>query len=226
MKIVEEMSLKDFKFWSGAKETAERLTDEQFDAVENILEDLYPDGMTDTQINDLFWFDSDTVLGWVGASDYPKWVVFKSKLGNDRVVEVCDETEEGELNHVLYKFDVQAEWHENDDVPNVHDVSGSYLEAAYHDDFDEWLWEEDCDDLQYTLWLPKDWAAAYENDDRTGFDAEEDAAFDEFLKEYENELSDHEHYFYLWDTDNIEFHDEPDFGEAGDCVTLRIYTKN
>ena len=31
MKIISDISLKDFGFWSGAKDTAEQLTDEQFD---------------------------------------------------------------------------------------------------------------------------------------------------------------------------------------------------
>ena len=39
---------------SGAKDNAETLTSEQLDMVESILEDAYPDGMEDTQINDFF----------------------------------------------------------------------------------------------------------------------------------------------------------------------------
>lgn len=69
MKITSETSLKNFEFWSGAKDSANELTSSQFDEVENILEDLYPDGMTDTQINDLFWFDFDTVKEWLGIED-------------------------------------------------------------------------------------------------------------------------------------------------------------
>ena len=65
MKIYIEQSLRDFQFWSGAKEFAETLTDEQFDQVEAILEDLYPDRMTDTQINDLFWFEEETIREWL-----------------------------------------------------------------------------------------------------------------------------------------------------------------
>ena len=65
MKIYTEQSLRDFQFWSGAKEFAKTLTDEQFDQVEAILEDLYPDGMTDTQINDLFWFEEETIREWL-----------------------------------------------------------------------------------------------------------------------------------------------------------------
>ena len=65
MKIYTEQSLRDFQFWSGAKDFAETLTDEQFDQIEAILEDLYPDGMTDTQINDFFWFEEENIREWL-----------------------------------------------------------------------------------------------------------------------------------------------------------------
>lgn len=65
MKIYKEESLRHFEFWSGAKDRAARLTFEQLDQVESILEDSWPEGMTDTEINDLFWFDFDTFCEWL-----------------------------------------------------------------------------------------------------------------------------------------------------------------
>ena len=69
MKVYSEKSLRNFEFWSGAKSNAEELTLEQIDMVESILEDAYPDGMEDTQINDFFWFDFDTIREWLGIKD-------------------------------------------------------------------------------------------------------------------------------------------------------------
>ena len=69
MKVYKEMNLRDFEFWSGAKSNAETLTDEQLDMVESILEDAFPDGMDETQINDIFWFDFDTIREWRGIED-------------------------------------------------------------------------------------------------------------------------------------------------------------
>ena len=69
MKIYSEKSLRNFEFWSGAKENANELTGAQLDEVETILEDLYPEGMDETQINDLFWFDFDTVKEWLNITD-------------------------------------------------------------------------------------------------------------------------------------------------------------
>ena len=65
MKIYKEESLRNFEFWSGAKDRAARLTFEQLDQLENILEGVWPEGMTDTQVNDLLWFDFDTVCEWL-----------------------------------------------------------------------------------------------------------------------------------------------------------------
>lgn len=64
-----EQSLRCFEFWSGAKANAVQLTADELDTIENTLEDLYPDGMTDTEINDLFWFDFEWVCETLGI-DY------------------------------------------------------------------------------------------------------------------------------------------------------------
>lgn len=65
MKIITEESLRNFQFWSGAKSFAENLTCEELDTIESILEDDGSD-YTETQINDLFWFDSETICDWLG----------------------------------------------------------------------------------------------------------------------------------------------------------------
>ena len=44
MKIYAEKALRNFEFWAGAKDNASELTDVQLDAVESILEDIYPEG--------------------------------------------------------------------------------------------------------------------------------------------------------------------------------------
>lgn len=70
MKIYEEKSLRNFEFWSGAKDTVKYLTDDELDTIESILEDAYPEGMEDTEINDFFWFDDDTIADWLGYNDF------------------------------------------------------------------------------------------------------------------------------------------------------------
>lgn len=68
MRIYTEKSLTNFEFWSGAKNNAEMLSVEQLEQVEAILEDCYPEGVDETTINDLFWFDFETVLDWLGLA--------------------------------------------------------------------------------------------------------------------------------------------------------------
>ena len=70
MKIYTEESLKNFEFWSGAKDTVKYLTDDELDTVEKILEDIYPEGMSETQINDIFWFEDDWIAEILGYNDF------------------------------------------------------------------------------------------------------------------------------------------------------------
>ena len=67
MTITYELDLNSFKAWSGAVGTLERIQREgKCTELENILEELYPDGMTETELNDLLWFDSESVYEWLG----------------------------------------------------------------------------------------------------------------------------------------------------------------
>ena len=67
MTITYELDLNSFQAWSGAKDTLERIQREGKCAeLENVLEELYPDGMTDTELNDLLWFEPETVYEWLG----------------------------------------------------------------------------------------------------------------------------------------------------------------
>ena len=67
MTVTYELDLDRFEAWSGAVETLERIRDEgKTGELESMLEELYPDGMSETDLNDLLWFDSDTVYEWLG----------------------------------------------------------------------------------------------------------------------------------------------------------------
>jgi hypothetical protein len=70
MKLYKEESISNFEFWSGAKDTAKYLTEEEFNTIESMLEDLYPEGMSETQLNDLFWFEDDTIAEWLGYDNF------------------------------------------------------------------------------------------------------------------------------------------------------------
>ena len=71
MKITSEMNLRNFKAWSGAKDTLNKLIElDKCDELEFILDDLYPDGLTDTQLNDILWFDDEWIYETLGIEEY------------------------------------------------------------------------------------------------------------------------------------------------------------
>lgn len=71
MKIIKEVnSWNDFDFWSGAENTVKYLTCDEIETIFAQLEEIYPDGMTDTELNDFFWFEDDTIAEWLGYENF------------------------------------------------------------------------------------------------------------------------------------------------------------
>ena len=70
MKLYKEESISNFDFWSGAKDTAKYLNEGELDIIEEMLEEQYPDGMSETELNDFFWFEDDTIAEWLGYKDF------------------------------------------------------------------------------------------------------------------------------------------------------------
>ena len=70
LKIYRESDLTDFEFWSGARDTVKYLTDDEIRTIGQYLEDIYPDGCTETDINDFFWFEDDTIAEWLGYNSF------------------------------------------------------------------------------------------------------------------------------------------------------------
>lgn len=71
MKIYMETSLERFNAWSGGEDTLEVLREKDLcDRLEYIIEDIFPDGCTDIELNDFLWFERDTIAEWLGFSDW------------------------------------------------------------------------------------------------------------------------------------------------------------
>ena len=70
MIIKTEKNLRNFEAWSGAIETKNLILDagleEEF---EGLIEELYPDGLSETELNDILWFDSDWILENLGIKE-------------------------------------------------------------------------------------------------------------------------------------------------------------
>jgi len=70
MKIYRDIPLTKFEFWAGAKDTVEYLTDFELEEIEQILEDLFPEDLSETDVNDIFWFERDLIAEWLGYEDF------------------------------------------------------------------------------------------------------------------------------------------------------------
>lgn len=70
MTIIQEMPLSQFDFWSGAKDRAKYLTSDELDTIESILAEQYPNGCSDTTVNDIFWFEDDWLAELLGYSSF------------------------------------------------------------------------------------------------------------------------------------------------------------
>lgn len=233
MKIISEISLREFKFWSGGKDTADDLTSEQLDTIEQTLIELYPNGMTDTQINDFFWFDRETIEEWCGIKKYyPKWAAFETPFQNDRLVEVKNVLQEDALMRAAKICGVGLTWYEHNDKPLFEDaIAFSGVINAYDvaDDFDGYLWEEDGDEFNELLYLPKHWCDAIEFNDDEVIQQDEKAEYERFLNDYKEILTNKDEYEYHFDGENPVLRDELSYGSDGkmqECLALRIYNKD
>lgn len=68
-----ESSLENFEAWSGGKDTLDVLIEKgDCDKVEAIIDSLYAYGVipTETEINDLLWFERDWIAQELGYADW------------------------------------------------------------------------------------------------------------------------------------------------------------
>ena len=108
MTITYELDLNRFEAWSGAKDTLERIQREGKCAeLENVLEELYPDGMTETELNDLLWFDSESVYEWLGI---------RSEAQIEKEIEEAEEELEGKLSDLEFDLDDDLTEEERKDI--------------------------------------------------------------------------------------------------------------
>lgn len=119
LKVIIDFS--DYKPWSGAVDTYELIKDaDKLDELEAYFEELYPDGITATQINDILWFDGEEVLKYLGLGDAEDEEIDESikEHINDRPADIESEQEyQGVDNAVVdcKKYTVVA--HSEDEKP-------------------------------------------------------------------------------------------------------------
>ena len=70
MRVYQDISISDFETWSGAKDTQRVIIEnDKENEFDNLIDELYPDGLTDTQLNDILWHESDWVFKTLRISD-------------------------------------------------------------------------------------------------------------------------------------------------------------
>ncbi len=70
MRIYKEFNINDFEPWCGATGTYNRIDEEnKLDELQEMIEELYPDGIEETELNDLLWFDDEWVFETLGIEE-------------------------------------------------------------------------------------------------------------------------------------------------------------
>ena len=89
-----ETSLADFPAWSGAVHTLDVLIEKDLcDTVEACLVDVLGEYPTDTEINDMLWFETDAIAEWCGFSS---WEALEN--GEEEEEETEEEAEENNFS--------------------------------------------------------------------------------------------------------------------------------
>ena len=65
----DNLTLRDFKAWSGAVDTQETILNEgKGEEFDSLIEELYPDGIEEKHLNDLLWFEEDWIFEMLGIA--------------------------------------------------------------------------------------------------------------------------------------------------------------
>ena len=70
MKLHTETNLLSFDAWSGAVETKETIIqNNKSDDFDSLIEELYPDGLSETALNDILWFEEEWIFETLGIKE-------------------------------------------------------------------------------------------------------------------------------------------------------------
>ena len=65
----ENTTLLNFDAWSGAVDTKNRIIEEgKSEDFDFLIEELYPEGLSETQLNDILWFEEDWIFENLGIN--------------------------------------------------------------------------------------------------------------------------------------------------------------
>ena len=119
-------SFDEFHAWSGGKDTLEDLSRDQQERLFQYAEEIFPDGCTDTELNDWLWFDRENIYEYLGIDED----------GND-------------IGSVEWARSILMEYAEErqsvGQFGNIYNIITCFLDEEYDEDCD------DEDDLKYNF---------------------------------------------------------------------------
>lgn len=98
MRYIVEDDLARFPFCGQAKDIADNFSEKELNRLDDIISEMYSEDPTDTQINDLFAYDSD----------YLKELLGYKKIGNEMIDPLClpDADDEASAENVLHLLEI------------------------------------------------------------------------------------------------------------------------
>lgn len=121
MKITYEVDLNTFEAWCGGEDTLSRIINNGLvNAFESMLDECYPDGMTETELNDLLRFESD-------------WIYESLGLETESSLKEKIEDIEYQIEDLKSDFDYDIENEEIEDEEEKQEYWYKYYEDDYND---------------------------------------------------------------------------------------------
>lgn len=132
MTIYTEISLENFEAWSGGLDTLERVINAgKVEELERLFDELHPEGLSDTELNDILWFEDDWIYQTLGIRT------------EEEIKEEIEEVRE-QMDELMEDFEQECE----DEELNV-DQKNALWNKCYRLDY-EGL-EEELDSLEEEL---------------------------------------------------------------------------
>ena len=146
MIITSEIDLRDFEGWSGGESTLATLSYDQIDTLQFILEDAYPEGIDETQLNDILRFETDWIAELLGFTDWECLERYE-KYGDTVKVKIFDiEWDIDEDDDTVLPTEIEAEFDYHGDNDELSDNISDWLTDEYdycHEGFNYEIIEEE-----------------------------------------------------------------------------------
>ena len=146
MIVTSEINLQDFEGWSGAESTLAMLSYSQINTLQSILEDTYPEGIDETQLNDILRFETDWIAELLGFTDWECLERYE-KYGDTIKVKIFDiEWDIDEEDDTVLPTEIEAEFDYHGDNDELSDNISDWLTDEYdycHEGFNYEIIEEE-----------------------------------------------------------------------------------